>query len=133
MKTSQPIFKKSKYIKVNYFTEGKETKTYFVIPKDNKISFNNKTFLINPEHIYLSNKFKTIILTSKSSETIDPLNFDSKFNSDIFNSAINNKLIKDTFDTLDNTETDWLKVIMFANILVSAIMLFLLLKQGGII
>lgn len=133
MKTKQPILKKSKYLKILYFTEGKESKIFYIIPKGNQISFLNKTFLFNPEHIYLSGSFKTLLLTSSSSESINPLDFKSQFNSDIFNSAINNKLIKDTFDTLDQTQTDWLKIIMFANVFLTAILLFLMLKQGGVI
>lgn len=124
----QPIFRKYNYIKVYEFTEKKTlTVTY------HKISKFNPNFLINPDHIFNHGGFQTIIITESSAETLNPLDFESKFNQKDFKVAIESKLVKDAFGSLQTNKIDWMKVILFANLMISATLLYLLLKQTGAI
>ena len=124
----QPIFRKYNYIKVFKFTEKKTlTVTY------HKISNFNPNFLINPDHIFNHGGFQTIITTESSAETLNPLDFESKFNQKDFKVAIESKLVKDAFGSLQTNKIDWMKVILFANLMISATLLYLLLKQTGAI
>ncbi len=131
--TKKPIFKKYKYIKVNYFTESKESFVYYKQPKDDQIKIKDKTFIINPNHIFLSNGFKTVILINTASETVNPLDFKSRFSASIFNSAINNNLIKETFETITPPVLDLTKILLIANLFIGLILVFLMLKNNGVI
>lgn len=127
------IFNKHKYLKVLYFTNTKQLKIYLVKQDDDVLKVNNKTFLINPNHIFLTKKYKTIIVSSESAETISPLDFKSQYSPEMFNSAINNNLISETFETLNTNQVDWIKVIMFANVAISVVMLYMIMKMNGIL
>lgn len=119
---------KHKYIKVFTFSETKNITIKYYKIKDYK-----PFYLINPDHIFYHNGYLSIIISDKSAETINPLDFESHFSAKDFKVAIESKLIKETFGTLKDSKIDWLKVIMFANLIVSAILLFIILKQGGIL
>ena len=119
---------KHKYIKVFKFSETKNITINYYKIKDYK-----PFYLINPDHIFYHKGYLSIITSDKSAETINPLDFKSRFSAKDFKVAIESKLIKETFGTLKDSKIDWLKVIMFANLLVSAILLFIILKQGGIL
>lgn len=127
------LFFKNKYLQVVFYGSDKNKSIYYVKPtKDYLITILSKTYKINPNHIYYtSNGFRSVIVNDISAETINPLNFRSKFNADDFNTAINNNLIKQTFETFSDNKIDWLKVIMFGNLFISAILLFLILKMNG--
>lgn len=124
---------KNKYLQVVFYGSDKTKTIYYVKPtKDYLITINKKTFKINPNHIYYtSNGFRSVLVNDFSAETINPLDFTSKFNSEDFNTAINNNLIKQTFETFTDNKIDWLKVIMFGNLFISATLLFLILKMNG--
>jgi hypothetical protein len=132
-KTLIKLFFKNKYLQVVYYGSDKIRKIYYVKPtKDYLITINSKTYKINSNHIfYTSNGFRSVIVNDLSAETINPLDFESKFNADDFNTAINNNLIKQTFETFSDNQIDWLKVIMFGNLFISAVLLYFILKMNG--
>lgn len=132
-KTLIKLFFKNKYLQVVYYGSDKIRKIYYVKPtKDYLITINSKTYKINSNHIfYTSNGFRSVIVNDLSAETFNPLDFESKFNADDFNTAINNNLIKQTFETFSDNQIDWLKVIMFGNLFISAVLLFYILKMNG--
>lgn len=129
----QPRFKKNQYLRVLYFTKDKQVKTYYLKNVSKELKLNEKAFLINPDHIFYSNKFKTIIVSSESAESINPLDFKSRFSPSMFNSAINNKLISDTFETLDKDKMDVFKLLLFGIAFINIIILFMLLRSQGVI
>ena len=110
-KTLIKLFFKNKYLQVVYYGSDKIRKIYYVKPtKDYLITINSKTYKINSNHIfYTDNGFRSVIVNDLSAETINPLDFESKFNADDFNTAINNNLIKQTFETFSDNQIDWLK------------------------
>ena len=134
-KTLIKLFFKNKYLQVVYYGSDKIRKIYYVKPtKDYLITINSKTYKINSNHIYYTdNGFRSVIVNDLSAETINPLDYESKFNADDFNTAINNNLIKQTFETFSDNQIDWLKVIMFGNLFISAVLLFYILKMNGVL
>ena len=120
--------RKSKYIKVYTYHENKTLTLEYV-----KIANFPKTILINPNHIYMSNGFQSIIKTSTSAETINPLDFSSKYDAKKFESAIESKIIKETFGNLDTGKLDIMKVLLFVNIGINLVLLYILLKNSGAI
>jgi len=119
---------KHKYLRVIKFNSDKSsTITYHLSSKF------KPDFLINPDHIFLYNGYRTVIITDKSAETINPLDFNSKFNASDFKTAIESKLIKDTFSTLKPNLFDTTTIILILNLLMSFGILFLLLKGQGVL
>ena len=119
---------KHKYLRVIKFNSDKSsTITYHLSSKF------TPNFLINPDHIFYYNGYRTIIITDKSAETINPLDFNSKFNSSDFQSAIESKLIKDTFSTLKHNIFDRPTILLLLNLIITFAILYFLLKSQGVI
>jgi len=119
---------KHKYLRVIKFNSDKSsTITYHLSSKF------KPDFLINPDHIFIYNGYRTVIITDKSAETINPLDFNSKFNASDFKTAIESKLIKDTFSTLKTNLFDTTTIILILNLLMSFGILYLLLKGQGVL
>jgi len=119
---------KHKYLRVIKFNSDKSsTITYHLSSKF------KPNFLINPDHIFNYNGYRTVIITDKSAETINPLDFESKFNREDFQTAIESKLIKDTFSTLKSNTIDKTTVMLLLNIILHIVVIYLLLKGQGLI
>ena len=119
---------KHKYLRVIKFNSDKSsTITYHLSSKF------KPNFLINPDHIFNYNGYRTVIITDKSAETINPLDFESKFNREDFQTAIESKLIKDTFSTLKSNTIDKTTEMLILNIILHIVVIYLLLKGQGLI
>jgi len=119
---------KHKYLRVIKFNSDKSsTITYHLSSKF------KPDFLINPDHIFIYKGYRTVIITDKSAETINPLDFNSKFNASDFKTAIESKLIKDTFSALKPNLFDTTTIILILNLLMSFGILYLLLKGQGVL
>jgi len=119
---------KHKYLRVIKFNSDKSsTITYHLSSKF------KPNFLINPDHIFNYNGYRTVIITDKSAETINPLDFESKFNREDFQTAIESKLIKDTFSTLKSNTIDKTTIMLLLNIILQIVVIYLLLKGQGAI
>lgn len=119
---------KHKYLRVIKFNSDKSsTITYHLSSKF------KPDFLINPDHVFNYKGYRTVIITDKSAETINPLDFNSKFNASDFKTAIESKLIKDTFSTLKPNLFDTTTIILILNLVMSFGILYLLLKGQGVL
>lgn len=119
---------KHKYLRVIKFNSDKSsTITYHLSCKF------TPNFLINPNHIFIYNGYRTIVITDKSAETINPLDFESKFNSSDFQTAIESKLIRDTFSTLKHNLFDKVTILLILNLVITLGVLYFLLKSQGVI
>ena len=119
---------KHKYSRVIKFNSDKSsTITYHLSSKF------KPDYLINPDHIFIYNGYRTVIITDKSAETINPLDFNSKFNASDFKTAIESKLIKDTFSTLKPNLFDTTTIILILNLIMTFGILYLLLKGQGVL
>lgn len=107
------IFKRNQFYKIIY----KSDKTLKITKvKD----INKENILVNPNHIFLDKKGNRYILTSdQSSESINPLNFESKFSPKEFRTAIESKLINDLFKTFDDKKLTTDKILILINIILT--------------
>jgi hypothetical protein len=122
------LFGKHKYLRVIKFNSDKSsTVTYHLSSKF------KPNFLINPDHIFDYKGYRTIVITDKSAETINPLDFESKYNPADFQTAIESKLIKDTFTTLKSNTLDKTTVMLLLNLILLIVVIYLLLKGQGAI
>lgn len=121
-------FNKHRFIKEFQFSKNKTIIVNY-IPKK---SYEPK-YLVNPDHIFYSNGYTSILLKQGGAESINPLDFNSKFNEKDFNTAISSKLINETFAGLKKEKIDLMKVMLFANLLVTFILLYILLKGQGVV
>jgi len=119
---------KHKYLRVIKFNTDKSTTVTYHLSDKFKPSF-----LINPDHIFNYKGYRTIVTTDKSAETINPLDFNSKFNHADFQSAIESKLIKDTFTTLKSNTFDRTMFMLLIIIILNIAVIYLLLKSQGMI
>lgn len=114
---------KHKYLRVIKFnTDKSSTITYHLSSKF------KPNFLINPDHIFYYKGYRTIIITDKAAETINPLDFNSKYNASDFQTAIESKLIKDTFNTLKPKLFDTTTIMLLLNLILTAGIFYLLFK-----
>jgi len=112
------IFKKKKLYKLVY----KSDKT-FKIKRIKNIE--NENILINPNHIFFDSSGNRYILTTdKSAETINPLDFESKFSTSEFKSAIESKLINDLFKTFDDKKLSIDRLLLFVNIFLTFVLVY---------
>lgn len=114
---------KHKYLRVIKFNSDKSSTISYHL--SNKFKPN---FLINPDHIFIYKGYRTIIITDKSAETINPLDFTSKFNASEFQTAIESKLISDTFRTLKPKIFDTTTVMLLLNLILTAGIFYLLFR-----
>ncbi len=118
---------KNKYIKEYHFTNDKN-----IIIKFHKKDKFKPEFLVNPDHIFLSNGYLSIITSEKSADTIDVTDFKSQYPAEHFKTAINSKLISDAFTSL-NRKKDLLPIILIAVSICIVLLLYILLTTNGII
>ena len=122
------IFNKHKYLRVvKYNSDKSSTITYHLSSKF------KPNYLINPDHIFNYKGYRTIITTDKSAETINPLDFNSKYNASDFQTAIESKLIKDTFNTLKPNLFDKTTFMLLLNIILTIAVIYLLMKGQGMV
>lgn len=121
-------YREYKYIKVINFNKqkGLEISTY------KKDGF-KPDFLVNPDHVFNLAGFATVVKSDTVAETINPLDLKSQYNVEDFTTAINSKLIHETFSSMKTEKIDMVKVLLFVNIAINIILLFILGKSQGAI
>ena len=95
---------KDKYIKVIDFKKDKRIKISYHHEDDFK-----PKYLVNNNHIFLHNGYRTLLISDTKQETINPLDLKSAYPVDKFQTAIESKVIKDVFTDLKVKELDLIK------------------------
>lgn len=113
------IFKRKKRLyKIIY----KSDKTFNIKRIKN---IDNENILINPNHIFFDTKGNRYILTTdQSAESINPLDFESKFSPKEFKTAIESKLINDLFKSFDDKKVSIDRILLFVNIFMTFVILY---------
>lgn len=122
------ILKKSNYIKLITFDNTKQVR----VSLENKSTF-KPNFLINSNHVFFHKGYTTYLLSDSKAETINPLDLKSAFNVQDFKTAIETKLINETFATLKTPKIDIIKILLAANIVMSLILLYFNFKSQGVL
>lgn len=124
----KPIFKKHLYLRVIKFNSDKSS----TITYHKSIDY-HPSFLINDNHVFLSNGFRTILVTDKAAETINPLDFKSQFSVNDFTSAIESKIVRETFASIEKKGLDLTTLLLIGNIIASLAIAYLVMKGNGMI
>lgn len=118
------LFKKDNYIKIIKFKEDKSIEIKRI--KTNKLP---PTLLINNNHVFINNGYKTILTSDTVAESINPLDLQSQYPAEKFKTAIETKVIKEVFNTIKNDKLDIIKILLFANVFISiGLLYFLVIK-----
>jgi hypothetical protein len=97
-----------------------------------KENFNQDgAIMINPKHVYDFKGYKTVVVTSNSAESINPLDFQSKYDPKDFKSAMHSKLISETFASLKVEKFDKLMMLLFLNVIQLIAIAYLLYTLMG--
>lgn len=86
----------------------------------------DQSLLINPKHIFNSNGYTSVITSSYACESINPLDFKSKYERKDFKSAMSSKLIKETFATLKVEKFDKMMMLLLLNAIQLVAIVYLL-------
>lgn len=114
------------WLRVVVYNDDKSVTTTYYKSKSFK-----PNFLINPEHVFIFNGYRSVLLTNKSAETINPLDFKSKYDVDHFHSAIESKLISETFTSLKKSTIDTTTILLILNAVLVIAVIYLQLKAQG--
>jgi hypothetical protein len=121
-------FNKYKYVRlVKYNNDMSISVSYYKRDQFNK----NDAILINPDHVFDFKGYTSITITSQSSESINPLDFTSKFNKKDFETAMESKLIQETFASLKADKFDKIMMLLFLNIAQLVAISYLLYNMLG--
>lgn len=112
-------FNKYKYIKEITFKNDKSIKIKYY--HQNKFKPN---YLINNDHIFFHNGYRTILTSDTVKETLNPLNINSLYPVEKFQVAIETKVIKDVFNNLQTEKIDLIKLLLIANVLIGVALLY---------
>ena len=114
-------FNKHKYVRLERFNRDKSISIRYI----KRDQFNNdKSLLINPAHVYNYKGYTSIMTTSECAESINPLDFQSKYDGVKFKTAIRSKLIVDTFDSIKKPKLDFLMISVVLNVVIIMILLY---------
>lgn len=122
------FFNKHKYLREVVYNNDKSVNIRY----HKRANFNPK-YLVNPNHVFNFNGYSTIVTHENATESINPLDFTSKYDAKVFRSAINNKLIDDTFNTLKVAKYDLQQIMLMLSLVLNGVILYLLLKTMEII
>lgn len=127
--STRNFFTRFRYVRLEQFNEDLSITVKYI----KKQNFNkDNVIMINPEHVFNLKGYTTIILTSNSAESINPLDFESKYDADLYKTAISNNLIEQTFNTLKTSKLDLMKILLFANFATIALLIYMIMKNEGI-
>lgn len=121
-------FNKSKYLRVIKFNTDKSSEITYHKSKDYK-----PTFAINPDHVFIANGYRTIVISDTSAQTINPLDFKSKYDPIHFKTAIESKLITEAFTSTKSDKLDTTTILLILNLVIGIGIAYLIMKGQGMI
>ena len=122
------FFTKYRYTRIVTYNDNMTVDVKYVKNKD---FMKDDTLLVNPEHIYDFKGYKSVITTCKSGESINPLDFESKYEAEKFKVGITTKLIKEAFGTLKISKFDKIMFLLVLNVIQLMAIMYLLYNLLG--
>src|SRR5690554_1569753 len=113
------IKNKNKYLKVIKFKNDKSINIKLI--KTSKLP---EDLLINNNHVFLHKGYKTVLTSDTVAESINLLDLKSQYPPEKFKTAIETKVINDVFNTIKREKLDINKILLFANIFISIVLLY---------
>ena len=90
-----------------------------------------ESILIDSNHVFYHNGYATILTSDTKAETINPLDLKSAYNKKDFETAINSKLIKDTFNSTKPNKLDKVVLLLIANMVGIVAILYYIIQMKG--
>jgi hypothetical protein len=123
------FFTRSRYIKVETFYDDKTVQVKYY----KKQTFNNDNgYIINPNHVFISRGYINLIFTEHTRENINPLDFESKYDANMYKIGIETKLMNETWGTLKVDKVDTMKILVIINMVILALLAYMIMKSNGI-
>lgn len=122
-------FNKHKYVRLVCYNKDMSIKVRYI----KRENFNkNNEYLINEKHVFNFNGYTSIIVTEKAQESINPLDFESKYNADDYKTAMRSGLVKDAFNSIKVDKFDKVAMLLILNVIqLLAIVYLLYMTFGG--
>lgn len=123
-------FKKKEAVKVYYVGIDKKVKIKWVLPKESRISFDGKSYLLTPDKIFIHDGVSTIFVNYLNAEPIDITRIDYKvFTPDKFDKAIGSKVVEDLIAANQTPDKVNLGVILAGVTLLAVVYLFYVVNK----
>lgn len=92
-------FKKDQAVKMFYIGSDKRVIVKWMIPENNSITHENKSYLLTPEKMFIHKGIPSVFINYKDAEPLDPLDKSNKhiYSADDFNTAISSKVGEELF------------------------------------
>lgn len=97
---------KHKFIKVITFKNDRGIKYNYYTEKDFQAKLDNKELIINVNHMFIDNGYRTFVTTDKLVETLDPLDTESTYPVEKFRTAIKTRVVEQTFNSMKKNKLD---------------------------
>ncbi len=123
-KIKELFYKKHSFIKVIKVHNNHDV----TIKYYKKDSF-NPSFLVNHEHVFYHNGYTTLITSDNKAETLNPLHLESAYNVNDFKTAIESKLIKETFESVKVSKWDLTQLLLIASVGLNLVILYFMLSK----
>jgi|TARA_Y100000033_G_C2726975_1_gene101402 hypothetical protein len=92
-------FKKDEAIKMIYTGSDKRIIIRWLIPENNTITYNNKSYMLHPKKMFIHKGTPTVYINYKDAEPLDVLDKNNQvYTPDDFNTAISSKVGQELFE-----------------------------------
>jgi len=92
-------FKKEQAVKMIYVGNDKRIIIRWLLPENNTITYNNKSYMLHPNKMFIHKGTPSIFINFKDAEPLDPLDKSSQvYSADDFNTAISSKVGQELFE-----------------------------------
>ena len=92
-------FKKEQAVKMIYVGNDKRIIIKWLLPENNTITYNNKSYMLHPNKMFIHKGTPSIFINFKDAEPLDPLDKSNQvYSADDFNTAISSKVGQELFE-----------------------------------
>ena len=120
---------KKDFLKVYTYKNDKTLSVKYLHKTRDKNKIDN--ILINSNHVFYHNGYATILTSDTKAETINPLDLKSAYDKKDFETAINSKLIRDTFNSTKPKPIDKITLLLVANMVGIVTILYYIINMKG--
>jgi len=126
--TGRNYFNKHKFVRLVKYKDDMSVQVKYI--KREQFNKTNE-ILINPKHVFNLKGYTTVVITDKSSESINPNDFESKYSAKDFKSGMRSKLVKDAFDSVKVEKFDKMTFLLILSALQFLAIIYLLYSLLG--
>lgn len=118
-------FKRNHAVKVIFVGVDKKVKIFWTLLNENRITVENKTYLLAPEKIFIHQGVSTVFVNYLNAEPLDITRIDYKvFTPEKFDKAIGSKVVEDLIKANKPKETLNLSILLSGVVLLAIVYLY---------